>query len=131
MVAACSPRMHERTFRCAAAEAGLNPYLLEMANIREHCSWVHNDKAEATKKAIDLVRVMVAKAARNRALYPIRVPVEPTAMVIGGGIAGIQAALDIAAGGKKSSWWKKAPRSAGIWRGSARLFPRWTAASAS
>ncbi|MDD4888991.1 MAG: CoB--CoM heterodisulfide reductase iron-sulfur subunit A family protein [Phycisphaerae bacterium] len=101
VVAACSPRMHERTFRSAAAAAGLNPYLLEMANIREHCSWVHSDKAAATAKALDLLRMMVEKVRRNRALTPIRVPVEPTAMVIGGGIAGIQAALDIAAGGKK------------------------------
>ena len=67
--------MHEKTFRSSAAVAGLNPYLLEMANIREHCSWVHDNKAEATKKAIDLVRVMVAKTKRNRALYPIRVTV--------------------------------------------------------
>ena len=101
VVGACSPRMHEPTFRRAAAEAGLNPYLLEMANLREHCSWVHDDRASATAKAIDLVRVMVEKVKRNRSLYPIRVPIEPTALVVGGGIAGIQAALDIANGGKK------------------------------
>ncbi|MBI5208565.1 MAG: CoB--CoM heterodisulfide reductase iron-sulfur subunit A family protein [Elusimicrobia bacterium] len=101
VVAACSPRMHERTFRSAAAQAGLNPYLLEMANVREHCSWVHADRAAATAKAVELVRLMVEKTRRDRALRPVRVPVEPTAMVVGGGIAGIQAALDIAAGGKK------------------------------
>jgi heterodisulfide reductase subunit A len=101
VVAACSPRMHEPTFRRAAAEAGLNPYLLEMANLREHCSWVHEKDPTTTEKAIDLVRLMVEKVKRNRGLYPIRVPIEPTALVIGGGIAGIQAALDIATGGKK------------------------------
>jgi heterodisulfide reductase subunit A len=101
VVAACSPRMHESTFRRAAAEAGLNPFLLEMANVREHCSWVHEDKALATEKAVDLVRVMVEKVRRNRALKPISIAVEPTALVVGGGIAGIQAALDIANGGKK------------------------------
>ena len=101
VVGACSPRMHETTFRRAAAEAGLNPYLLEMANLREHCSWVHEDREAATAKAIDIVRTMVAKTKFNTPLDEIRVPVEPTAMVIGGGIAGIQAALDIADGGKK------------------------------
>jgi len=101
VVGACSPRMHEATFRRAAAEAGLNPYLVEMANLREHCSWVHADRAAATAKAIDLVRVMVEKVKRNRSLEPIRVPIEPTALVVGGGIAGIQAALDIAQAGKK------------------------------
>ena len=101
VIGACSPRMHEATFRRAAAEGGLNPYLVEMANLREHCSWVHADRAAATAKAIDLVRVMVEKVKRNRSLEPIRVPIEPTALVVGGGIAGIQAALDVAEGGKK------------------------------
>ena len=101
VVGACSPRMHEPTFRRAVAEAGLNPYLMEMANLREHCSWVHADRAAATAKAADLVRLAVEKVKRNRALVPIRVPIEPTALVVGGGIAGIQAALDIAGAGKK------------------------------
>lgn len=99
VVAACSPHMHEPTFRTAVAEAGLNPFLCEMANIREHCSWVHQDVEESTEKAIDLVRVMVEKVKRNQELFPIKVPVTKRALVIGGGIAGIQAALDIAAGG--------------------------------
>jgi heterodisulfide reductase subunit A len=99
VVAACSPRMHEPTFRRAMAEAGLNPFLCEMANIREHCSWVHEDKAEATRKAIDLVGVLVEKVKRNQPLMTIKVPVTRRALVIGGGIAGIQAALDIANGG--------------------------------
>ncbi len=99
VVAACSPRMHETTFRRAAAEAELNPYLLEMANIREHCSWVHRDPQVATAKAIDLVRMAVARVLRNEPLHTITVPVTHRALVIGGGIAGIQAALDIAAVG--------------------------------
>ena len=99
VVAACSPRMHEPTFRRAAAEAGLNPFLCEMSNIREHCSWVHEDRTEATRKAIDLVRVMVEKVKRNAPLTSIKVPITRRALVIGGGIAGIQAALDIANGG--------------------------------
>ncbi len=96
VVAACSPRMHEKTFRNAAKVAGLNPFLCEMANIREHCSWVHEDSEEATAKAIDIVRLMVERVKKDKALQPITVPVTKRAMVIGGGIAGIQAALDIA-----------------------------------
>jgi heterodisulfide reductase subunit A len=99
VVAACSPAMHEATFRNAAVQGGLNPYLAEMANIREQCSWVHSDKAAATLKAIDIVRLMVEKVKRNRPMEPIAVPVTKRALVIGGGIAGIQAALDMANGG--------------------------------
>jgi heterodisulfide reductase subunit A len=96
VVAACSPRMHEKTFRNAAKSAGLNPYLCEMANIREHCSWVHEDREEATAKATDIVRLMVERVKKNKKLVPITVPITKRALVIGGGIAGIQAALDIA-----------------------------------
>ena len=99
VVSACSPRMHEPTFRNAAADAGLNPYLCEMANIREHCSWVHEDKEAATRKAIELIRLMVEKVKANEELQPIHVPITKRALVIGGGIAGIQAALDIANAG--------------------------------
>ena len=99
VVAACSPRMHEPTFRRACAEAGLNPFLCEMANLREHCSWVHDKTPPTTQKAIDLVRIMVEKVKRNRPLTPIKVPITKTALVIGGGIAGIQASLDIANAG--------------------------------
>jgi len=96
VVAACSPRMHEKTFRKAAQSAGLNPYLCEMANIREHCSWVHEDKEEATAKATEIVTMLVERVKMNKKLQPITVPVTKRALVIGGGIAGIQAALDIA-----------------------------------
>src|SRR4030042_807234 len=101
VVGACSPHMHEPTFRRACAEAGLNPYLCEMSNIREHCSWVHEKSDATTRKAIDLVRKMVEKVKKNQPLYSIKVPVTKTALVLGGGIAGIQARLDIATAGPK------------------------------
>ncbi len=75
VVASCSPHMHLKTFRRAAERAGLNPYLVEMANIREHCSWVHHDREQATAKAAELIRMSVAKVRNNKALEPIRVPV--------------------------------------------------------
>jgi len=101
VVGACSPRMHEPTFRRACAEAGLNPYLCEMANLREHCSWVHEKSEETTEKAIDLVKMLVEKVKKNKPLDSIKVPVTKRALVIGGGIAGIQASLDIANTGHK------------------------------
>ena len=97
VVASCTPRLHEPTFRACVAEAGLNPYLLVMSNIREQCAWVHpHDVAVATHKAQEMVAMAVARA---RLLDPQReaeVPAEQAALVIGGGIAGIQAALDLA-----------------------------------
>ena len=99
VVGACSPRMHEKTFRKTCQQAGLNPYLCEIANLREQCSWVHPDREQATAKAMDLIRSMVARVERNRPLQAIKVPITRRALVIGGGIAGIQAALDIADGG--------------------------------
>jgi heterodisulfide reductase subunit A len=101
VVAACSPRMHEPTFRRTCADAGLNAYRCEMANLREHCSWVHEKSPDTTAKAVDLVRMRVEKVKRNRSLFPIKVPVTKSVLVIGGGIAGIQASLDIAAAGHK------------------------------
>jgi heterodisulfide reductase subunit A len=100
VIGACSPRMHEATFRRTVAGAGLNPYLLEIANLREHCSWVHPDQVEeATAKAIDLVRRAVARVAWQEPLTPKHVDITRRALVIGGGIAGIQASLDIADAG--------------------------------
>ncbi len=96
VVAACSPRMHEKTFRKAVEAAGLNPFLCEMANIREHCSWVHENIEEATVKATEIVGMMVERVKKNCVLPTITVPVTKRSLVIGGGIAGIQAALDIA-----------------------------------
>jgi heterodisulfide reductase subunit A len=102
VVASCSPRMHEPTFRKACQDAGLNPYLYEHANIREHCSWPHAaDKKRATEKAKDLVRAAVRRVYWHEPLEIKEVPVNPNVLVVGAGIAGIQAALDIADGGKK------------------------------
>ncbi|MDZ7272256.1 MAG: FAD-dependent oxidoreductase, partial [candidate division KSB1 bacterium] len=99
VVAACSPTLHELTFRNAGRMAGLNPYQVEIANIREQCSWVHSDGAQATAKALKIAKNIVEKVRYNEALEPVRVPITPRALVIGGGIAGIQAALDIADAG--------------------------------
>jgi heterodisulfide reductase subunit A len=100
VVASCSPRLHEPTFRSCLAQAGLNPYLLDMANIREHCSWVHQgDPVGATRKAMDTVTMAVARARHLAPQQEMQVPVSHAALVIGGGIAGIQAALDLADAG--------------------------------
>ena len=102
VVASCTPRLHEPTFRTACQEAGLNPYLFEMANIREHCSWVHlHDKEGATLKAQDIVKMAVARARLLSPQQELEVPVHRKALVIGGGVAGIQAALDLANSGYK------------------------------
>ena len=123
VVAACSPRMHEPTFRKACAEAGLNPYMCEMANLREHCSWVHEKAESTTEKAIDLVRVLVEKVKYNQSLDAIKVPVTKTALVIGGGIAGIQASLDIANAGHKVILIEKEPSIGGHMSQLSETFP--------
>jgi heterodisulfide reductase subunit A len=99
VVSACSPRMHERTWRAMLTSAGLNPYLLEVANLREHVSWIHPAEEMTTEKAIDLVAAAVNRVALHNPLFPRRVPVTKAAMVVGGGIAGIQASLDLAQAG--------------------------------
>jgi len=99
VVAACSPQLHEPTFRAAAAQAGLNPYLCEMANIREHCSWVHRDPEPASVKACQTVAAAVERVKHARPLDPIEVPVTKRALVIGAGVAGIRTALDMANAG--------------------------------
>ena len=99
VVAACSPRMHETTFRKMLKKSGVNEYLLEIANIREQDAWVHSDFDKATEKAVDLVRMAVAKVLKNEPLKTSKIPVTKRALVVGGGIAGIQAALDIADAG--------------------------------
>lgn len=123
VVAACSPHMHLRTFRNAAARAGLNPYLVEMANVREHCSWVHHDREVATAKAVDIVRMAVNKVMANRMLEPIRVPVTRRALVVGGGVAGIQAALDIADAGYEVALVEREPSIGGKMAGLSETFP--------
>jgi len=100
VVASCSPRLHEPTFRKTIAKAGLNPYMYEMANIREQCTWVHSDDKEgATKKAIALIKRALAKVAKVEPLFESYIPVTKKALVIGGGIAGMQVAIDIADAG--------------------------------
>ncbi|MBE6884535.1 MAG: CoB--CoM heterodisulfide reductase iron-sulfur subunit A family protein [Ruminococcaceae bacterium] len=99
VICSCSPRMHEATFRKTAQAAGLNPYMVEIANIREQCSWIHKDMAEGTEKAIILGKAAIAKVNLNAPLTPGESPVTKRALVIGGGIAGIQTALDIADAG--------------------------------
>jgi heterodisulfide reductase subunit A len=101
VIAACTPRMHEPTFRRTLESAGLNPYYLEMTNIREQVSWVHSDGEAATNKAMDLVASAVGRVHLHEPLYPRKAPVERSALVVGAGIAGIQAALDIADSGYK------------------------------
>ncbi|MCP4657262.1 MAG: NAD(P)-binding protein, partial [bacterium] len=99
VVAACSPLMHELTFRTAAQEAGLNPYLVQIANIREHCAWVHDDKARATVKAKSLTNGAAARVPLHEPLEPMHAEINPATLVVGAGIGGIQAALEIASGG--------------------------------
>lgn len=123
VVAACSPRMHEPTFRKATAEAGLNPFLCEMANLREHCSWVHLKNDTTTEKAAELVKMLVEKVKKNKPLYPIKVPITKTALVLGGGIAGIQAALDIANSGHQVIMVEKEPSIGGHMAQLSETFP--------
>ena len=101
VVASCSPRLHEPTFRRTVASANLNPYLFEMANIREQCAWVHQDKEKATEKAKALVSAAVRRVSCHEPLEKKEVPVNPCTLVVGAGIAGIQAALEIADSGQK------------------------------
>lgn len=101
VVASCSPRLHEPTFRRTLASADLNPYLFEMANIREQCAWVHEDKEKATEKAKALVSAAVRRVFCHEPLERKEVPVNPCTLVVGAGIAGVQAALEIADSGQK------------------------------
>lgn len=124
VVASCSPRLHEPTFRKACEDAGLNKYLFEMANIREHCSWVHlYDRKSATEKAKDLVKMAVAKVTLLQPAEEIQVPINRTALIIGGGVAGIQAALDLADTGYKVFLVEKEPSIGGMMARIDKTFP--------
>src|SRR5512136_1687468 len=124
VVASCSPRLHEATFRQCVTEGGLNPYLMEMANIREQCSWVHGHDAEsATIKARDLVRSAVVRARLLDAQTEMEVPVRPSTLIIGGGVAGIQAALDLADAGYKVVLVEKQPSIGGVMARLDKTFP--------
>lgn len=100
VVASCSPLMHETTFRTTCSEAGLNPFLFQMTNIREHCSWVTDDPASATQKAKSLVSAAVHRVAQHHKLNTRQVDVQQSTLIVGGGIAGIEAALRLADAGK-------------------------------
>ena len=123
VVCSCSPRMHEATFRKAAERAGLNPYMVEIANIREHCSWIHKDMAEATEKATILMRAAVAKVHLNAPLQAGESTVTKRALVIGGGIAGIQTAIDIADAGYHVDIVEKTPSIGGRMSQLDKTFP--------
>ncbi len=123
VVASCSPTSYEAIFRQCIQGAGLNRYLMEMANIREHCSWVTSDSAAATQKAKEIVKVAVARA---KWLYPQdeeHIPVTDAALVIGGGVAGIQAALDIADAGHQVYLVEKKPSIGGIMAQLDKVYP--------
>ena len=123
VVASCSPASYESIFRDCIQEAGLNRYLLEMANIREHCSWVTRDREAATQKAKDIVQIAVARA---RWLYPQeeeQIAVTDAALVVGGGVAGIQAALDLADAGHKVYLVEKKPSIGGIMAQLDKVYP--------
>lgn len=124
VVASCTPRMHEPTFRKCVAAAGLNPYLMEMANIREHCSWVHmTDRKRATEKAGEIIRTSYARARFLEAQTELEVPVTKRALVIGGGAAGIQAALDLADAGYPVYLVEKEPSIGGIMAQLCKVYP--------
>jgi len=124
VVSACSVRMHEPTFRAAVTEAGLNPFLMEMANIREQCTWAHgHDKAGALAKAKELTAAAVAKAAFLTPLETIKVPVTRRALVIGGGVAGISAALDMADQGIPTLLVEREPTIGGVMAQLNKTFP--------
>lgn len=124
VVASCTPRLHESTFRTCISEAGLNPYLLDMASLREHCSWVHlHDREAATKKAKDIVKISVARAALLQPQKELEIPVTDSTLVIGGGIAGIQAALDLADAGHQVYLVEEQPSIGGIMAALDKTFP--------
>lgn len=123
VICSCSPRMHETTFRKAAEKAGINPYMVEIANIREQCSWIHKDIEAATAKAIVLARAAVAKVNLNAPLVASKSSVKKRALVIGGGIAGIQTALDIADAGFEVDIVEKSPSIGGKMAQLDKTFP--------
>jgi heterodisulfide reductase subunit A len=124
VMASCSPRLHEPTFRQMMQSADLNPYLMEMANLREQCSWVHFEQPEAaTQKAIDLVKMAVARVRLLTPLFEETLPMTKRTLVIGGGIAGIQAALDLADNGYEVVMVEKSPSVGGIMAQIDKTFP--------
>jgi len=124
IVSACSVRMHEPTFRAAVSEAGLNPFLMEMANIREQCTWAHgHDPEGAMEKAKDLTAAAIAKSRFMTSLDMISVPVTQKALVVGGGVAGISASLDLAEQGIETILVEKEPTIGGVMAQLNKTFP--------
>jgi heterodisulfide reductase subunit A-like polyferredoxin len=124
VIGACSPRLHEPTFRQMMQAAGLNPYMLEMANLREQCSWVHmRAPEEATEKALDLIRMGVARVRKLEPLHEETIPLTKRTLVIGGGVAGIQAALDLADNGYEVVMVEKNPSIGGVMAQLDKTFP--------
>ncbi len=124
VIAACSPRMHEETFRRCLEAADVNAYLLEMANIREHCSWMHlHDKESATEKAKDIIKAAVARARHLEPQTELEFPVTKRALVIGGGVAGIHAALDVANAGNQVYLVEKSPSIGGVAAQLDKIYP--------
>ncbi len=124
VIGSCSPRLHEPTFRQMLIAAGLNPYLLEMANLREQCSWVHMKEPQAaTAKALDLMKMGVARVRRLQALSEPKLPMTQRALVIGGGVAGIQAALDMADNGYEVVMVEQQPSIGGVMAQLDKTFP--------
>ena len=123
VVASCSPLLHEATFRSATEKAGLNQFFMQMVNIRENASWVHESRELATLKAKDLVRAAIHRVAFHKALEKKKVPVNPAVMIVGGGIAGITAALNIANAGKKVYLVEKEPTIGGYMAKFDKTFP--------
>jgi heterodisulfide reductase subunit A len=123
VVAACSPRMHEVTFRRTVEKTGLNRYFFEMANIREHCSWIGEDKELNTNKAIEAIKLAVEKAKQNKPLFPAKFKINKRVLVIGGGVAGMQAALDCADGGLDVVLVEKSPSVGGMMARLDKTFP--------
>lgn len=123
VVASCSPLMHEITFRRACEDAGLNPFFFQMANIREQASWVTEDKDKATERAKRAVAAAVYRVAHHEALQVKEVPIQPAALIVGGGIAGIDAALRIADAGKKVYLVEREPSIGGYMAQLYKTFP--------
>ena len=124
VIASCSPRLHEATFKKMIDSVGLNPYMLDMANLREQCSWVHmGDRAGATCKAETLVNMSISRVRQLEPLFEETLPLTARALVIGGGIAGIQAALDLADTGYVVSLVEKNPSVGGVMAQLDKTFP--------
>lgn len=123
IVASCSPLLHEHTFRRAVEKGGLNPFYFQMVNIREHASWVHTNKAAATEKAKALMLAAIQRVALHKSLTPKTVPINPSVLIVGGGIAGIHAALSLANAGKKVTLVEREPTIGGHMAKFDKTFP--------